>query len=140
MARVYATTTQLIGYTGVAAPDGAEALLAKASRFLDSTVFRLCWYHVGDDGMPSDAVVAEAFANATCAQVAWWDELGDSTGAAAAGWDTVGIGSVRLQRRSPTAVGGESSAAREIAPEVFDILESPDMNHHRFTMGGVMTW
>ena len=137
MARVYATAAALITYTGQAAPDNADQLLRQASQFLDANVFRLCWYHVGTDGLPSDPTVAEAFSDAVCAQVQWWDELGDSIGAAGAGWGNVQIGSVTLGR-SVTNVSPEASPARQIAPQVWDALDLLSRRH--FRLGGVMTW
>lgn len=133
MARVYATAADLVTYTGQAAPDDATALLVKASRFLDSNVFRLCWYEVDAAGIPANAIVLAAFRDATCAQVAWWGELGDSTGAVGAGWGEVRIGSVILNR-SATAVSGGDSPARQFAPEVWDVLQSSDLKPDLFRL------
>lgn len=138
MPRIYATAADMAAYTGAAAPTDADALLAKASRFLDSSVFRLCWYQADGDGLPTDQLVAQAFTDAVCAQAAWWDELGDSTGATAAGWGNVGIGSVQLGR-SVTAVKAEDSPARQLAPEVIDVLQQPDLTPDRLTIGLVIS-
>lgn len=140
MARVYATETDLIAYTGQAAPDGAAALLRQASQFLDANVFRVCWYRVGADGLPSHAEVAEAFSDAVCAQVQWWGKVGDSVGADGVGWVTMTAGSVTLSRagslgRSGVDITPEASPARQIAPQVWDALDL--INHHHFRMGGV---
>jgi hypothetical protein len=137
VARSYATPDDLAAYTGQPAPDDATALLAKAARFLDANLFRLCAYLVGDTGMPTDDLVAAAFRDAVCAQAAWWGELGDSTGAAAAGWGNVQIGSVTLGR-SVTATAAEDSPARQIAAEVWDVLSSPDLTPDRLYMGMVV--
>ena len=137
MARIYATEADLTAYTGQAAPDNVTVLLRDASQFLDANVFRLCWYHVGDDGLPSDTEVAEAFSDAVCAQVQWWDELGDSIGAAGAGWGSVQIGRMQLAR-SVTDVSPEASAARQFAPKIWDALAI--LSHHHFRLGGVRTW
>lgn len=136
--RVYATSDDLAAYTGSSAPANADALLAKASRFLDSAVFRLCWYQADGDGLPTNALVTAAFTNAVCAQAAWWDQLGDSTGAAAAGWGSVQIGSVQLGR-SVTAVSAADSPARQIAPEVWDVLQQPDLTPDILTIGLVIS-
>lgn len=136
MPRVYATMTDLIGYTQAAAPDGADNLLRRASTLLDAELFRLYVYAVDDTtGLPTDASVAAMMRDATCAQVSWWGELGDSTGALGAGWDDVQIGSVRLQRRSPTAVGPSASAARQLAPEVGDVILAAQLPHETFRLG-----
>lgn len=131
MARVYATPADLSS-----PPADAEQLLAKASRFLEREVLRLCWYEVDTSGYPTNTTVAEAFRDAVVAQVEWWDELGDSTGAAGAGYGSVGIGSVQLGR-SVTAVSGDDSAARQLAPEAVDALMSPDLTADIFVLGMV---
>lgn len=138
MARVYATSADLVTYTSSAAPEGADNLLQRASRLLDADLFRLYVYAVDDTtGLPTDPSVAAAMRDAVCAQVAWWDELGDSTGALGAGWDSVEIGSVKLQRRSPTAVGPSASAARQIAPEVGDVLLAAELPAYLFRKGSL---
>lgn len=136
--RIYATPTDLAEYTGEDAPANATTLLAKAARLLDSKVFRLSWFAADADGLPTDSLVRQAFTNAVCAQVAWWDELGDSTGAMAAGWGNVSIGSVSLGR-SVTTVSADSSPARQVAPEVWDILRSPDLTTDRLRIGAAIT-
>lgn len=138
MTRVYATSTDLAAYTGSSAPANADALLAKASRFMDSNVFRLCWFQADGDGLPTDTVVAQAFTDAVCAQAAWWDQLGDSTGAQVAGWGTLQIGSVTMSR-SLTATSPQDSPARQIAPEVWDVLRSPDLTQDRLWVGAVVS-
>lgn len=136
--RIYATPTDLAAYTGEAAPADATVLLARAARFLDSKVFRLCWFAADADGLPVDSLVRQAFTNAVCAQVAWWGELGDSTGATSAGWGNVSIGSVSLGRPG-AAVSANNSPARQVAPEVWDALQSPDMTTDRLWIGAVIT-
>jgi hypothetical protein len=121
---------------GSSPPSDAEQLLAKASRFFDSQVFRLCRYEVDTDGYPSNALVVEAFRDAVVAQVEWWGELGDSTGAAGVGWGSVEIGSVKLGR-SVTAVSGDASPARQVAPEAWDALRSSDLTPDIFELGMV---
>jgi hypothetical protein len=138
MPRIYATADDMAAYTGTTAPANADALLAKASRFLDSSVFRLCWYQADGDGLPTNALVVAAFRDAVCAQAAWWDELGDSTGAMGAGWGSVQIGSVNLSR-SVTNVAASASPARQIAEEVWDVLRSPDLTPDVLTIGLVIS-
>ncbi|NUK22068.1 hypothetical protein [Streptomyces lunaelactis] len=139
MARIYATSAQYVTYTGQTAPTDIAARLAQASRFLDSQVFRLCWYEADSEtGMPTNALVLAVFADATCAQAEWGDEVGDTTGAAGAGWGNVSIGSVQLGR-SVTAVSGGDSPGRQIAPKVWDSLRSPDLTADIFQLGAVMS-
>lgn len=139
MARIYATSAQYVTYTGLAAPADIDARLAKASKFLDSKVFRLCWYEItAATGLPSVTAVIEAFRDAVCAQVKWGIDVGDTSGAAAVGWGTVEIGSVKLSR-SVTAVSGDDAPGRQIAPEVWDALQSPDLTPDVFRLGAVVS-
>lgn len=139
MARVYATAEQYEEYTGGLAPQDIDYRLARASEFLDAQVFRMCRYDVTSAGLPSHATVADAFARAVCAQAHWGVEVGDITGAAAAGWGSVEIGSVRLSR-SVTSVSGSDAAGRQVAPAVADALRSPDLTPDIFLMGALSTW
>lgn len=136
MARVYATPADLADYTGSAAPAAAERLLRDATTMLEARVFRLCWFVADTDGYPSNTVVRTAFTQAVCAQVAWWDEVGDSTGAAGVGWGSVEIGSVKLGR-SVTTVSGDASPARQVAPQAMDALLSTDLTPDIFELGSV---
>lgn len=125
--RVYATTTDLANYLGAAPPLDAARLLADASRMLDAQVLAYCRYDVVTaTGMPSDTDVATAISRAVCAQVAWWGEVGDSTGAAGAGYGSVSIGSVSLGATA-SASSGADSAARQIAPQVWDELRATNL-------------
>lgn len=138
MARIYATPAEYETYTGtVPAPAGVTKMLADASRTLDSKVFRLCWYEADTvTGMPTNTVVLAAFSEAACAQAEWGDETGDTTGAAGVGYGNVKIGSVQLGR-SVTAVSGDDSPGRQIAPKVWDSLRSPDLTRRIFALGWV---
>lgn len=139
MARVYATSSQYETYTGVTpAPSDIEVRLRRASQFLDAQVLRLCWYEVDDDGLPTNALVAAAFADAVCAQVEWGVDVGDVTGAAAVGWGTVTIGSATLSR-SVTSTTGDEAPGRQIAPAVWDALRSPDLTRDVFLLGLVVS-
>ena len=138
MARVYATSAQYQAYTGDIPPADIAVRLGRASKFLDSQVFRLCGYEVDDDGMPTNSLVVAAFADACCAQVEWGVDVGDVTGAAAAGWGTVTIGSATLSR-SVTATSGDAAPGRQIAPAVWDALRSPDLTPDVLYVGLVVT-
>lgn len=141
MARIYATTAEYETYTGTTpAPAGTDARLADASRMLDSRVLRLCWYEVDEaTGLPSHALVLAAFRDATCAQARWWVEVGDSIGAVGAGWNSVSIGSASLSR-SGGGTSGDDSPARQLAPQVWDALRSPDLTPDLFRLGEVIAW
>ncbi|MFJ5143307.1 hypothetical protein [Streptomyces sp. NPDC088707] len=139
MARVYATVTQYEEFTGVApAPADIETRLRRASKFLDSKVFRLCVYAVDEGGLPAAPLVSEAFAEAVCAQAEWGVDVGDVTGAAAVGWGDVRIGTVELSR-SVTATSGDEAPGRQIAPAVWDALRSPDLTPDLLDVGAVST-
>ncbi|WP_060888659.1 hypothetical protein [Streptomyces scabiei] len=134
--RIYATSAEYTAYTGQTPPSDIDKLLRDASRMLAAEVFRLCWYEVDEDGYPSNTAVLEAFSDAACAQVEWWDEIGDSTGASAVSWGTVKLGSAQLSR-SVTATSGSASAAREVAPKAWDALRSDDLTPDIFVLGMV---
>lgn len=139
MARVYATAVQYEAYTGVSpAPVDITVRLRRASAFLDAQVFRLCAYDVDDTGLPTNPLVAQAFADAACAQVEWGVDVGDVTGAAGGGWGTVTIGSATLSRGGP-AVVGDAAPGRQIAPAVWDALRSPDLTSDLLNIGAVTT-
>lgn len=135
MARVYATAADYQQYTGETPPADVDVRLARASSFLDSRIFRLCWYDADPvTGLPTNALVTAAFRDAVCAQVEWGVEVGDTTGAAGVGWGNVEIGSVRLGR-SLTATSSEDSPGRQIAPAVWDALRSPDLTPDVLSIG-----
>lgn len=138
MARIYATSAEYTAYTGQTPPADIDQQLADASRMLEAQAFRLCWYEVDEDGYPSNAVVGSAFSDAVCAQAQWWDELGDSIGAAGVGWGTVKLGSAQMSR-SVTATSGAASAAREIAPKALDALQGMDLTPDIFRLGAVVS-
>lgn len=119
----YATVAELEAYAGIT-PDDAERLLTRASAMLDAGPLYAAVYDVDANGAPTDPVVIAALRDAVCAQVQWWDELGDSVGAAGAGWGAVAIGGLSMSR-SVTSVSGSDSAARQYAPGVADALLSP---------------
>ncbi|MGX1116407.1 hypothetical protein RKD37_001770 [Streptomyces ambofaciens] len=138
-APVYATVTDLADYLGTVPPADAELLLTAASRMLDARVLAYCRYDVDTAGLPADPDVAAAIARAVCAQVAWWDEIGDHTGAAGAGYGNVSIGSVSLSRTTGSAsslASGGDSAARQIAPQVADELRAPYL-HDKLVIGAL---
>jgi hypothetical protein len=118
--RVYATTGQLADYTGEDPPADARKLLRRASRKVDQLLIT-AHYAVDEDGMPTDADVAAAMAEATCAQVEWWGETGDTAGtgavAALAGSQ---IGTVKLAGGNSAAGGGSGSI--EYAPDAVAAL------------------
>lgn len=76
MAEPYATTSELAGWLGVAAPADAERLLARASERLDSVIVGS--FTVDDvTKLPTDADTAAVLRDACCATVEFWMEVGE---------------------------------------------------------------
>ncbi|WJV47519.1 hypothetical protein [Streptomyces flavofungini] len=134
MHRVYATQAQYEAYTGQAAPADIVARLGRASRFLESEVFRLGWYDADGDGYPTHTRVREAFADAVCAQVQWWAETNDELGTAGR-WQSVKIGTVALSGPGSSASARQGREVADAAPEA---LRSPDMTTEIFRLGEVV--
>ena len=123
--RVYATTNEYAEYAEEPF-DGDEATLAKrlrrASGVIDGLT-RLARYRVDEDGMPLDQDDADAFRDATCAQVEYWETTDDPTGAEST-MGPVKIGSVSL---GGSGVGGSaqnhtSANDSRVSPEAIEIL------------------
>ncbi|MER5482919.1 hypothetical protein ABT024_06845 [Streptomyces sp. NPDC002812] len=133
MARIYASGEQFEEFTGEAAPADIEARLVRASTFLERRIFRYCLYAAdATTGMPTNAVVLDAFARAAVAQVRWWAETGDELNAASR-FGSVSIGSVSLSGRNTAS----SAGGREVADEALEALQSPDLTRDVFTLGAV---
>ncbi|MEV8431999.1 hypothetical protein ACWHLZ_28065 [Streptomyces chartreusis] len=137
MARTYATSADYEQFTGQTPPSDIDATLGRASRFLESRVFRLCWYEVDEDGYPSNAVVAQAFADAVCAQVQGWGETGDELGTAGR-WGSVKIGSVALSGPGSSSGNPGSASGREVAEAALEVLRGPDLTPDLFRLGEVV--
>lgn len=118
--RVYATAADLAAsiYAVTPPPADVDNRLARASGIVEHAV-ALARYDVDANGLPTDAAVAEAMRQATCAQVAYWAETGDVSGAAA-GWSQVGIGSVHLARAGAAGTG----PGDRLAPDAYVELDS----------------
>lgn len=117
----YATAAELVAYLGDEDPPAnAATLLDRASVDVDSVLIG-AWYAVDDDGLPTDAAVIEALSRATCAQVHYWMESGNTSGVdTAGGWRDVSIGNVRLSRVAGGS--GTEGAGGEFAPAAAKIL------------------
>lgn len=113
MGRVYATPEQLAAWTGQPAPPGAERLLARASEDVDDALLTAL-YATDSTGMPTEAKVAAALADAACAQVEYQAATGDDGTGAAGKWDAVSIGPVALsgRKQAPTGPGEVDLAPR----------------------------
>jgi hypothetical protein len=137
VARNYATSADYQTYTGQTPPADITAWLARASRFMENRVFRLCWYEVDADGYPSNTVVKQAFADAVCAQVQWWDETGDELGTAGR-WSSVKLGSLALSGTGSSPGNSGAVGGREVAETALEALRSPDLTQDIFVLGLVV--
>lgn len=113
----YATVEQLTDYmTPDPVPGDAERLLRDATVEVDRLL--LCAvYDTDADGIATDATIKQAIQDATCELARWWDETGDSTGAAAV-YTSASIGGVSLGRGAQAGGAGSS----RIGPHVYSIL------------------
>lgn len=125
--RTYATTTDLADWLQAAPPLDAARRLIRATSYLDANPLKTAVYDVDDDGLPTDAVVAAALRDATCAQADWWTQHGDDGTGAGADYTSVTAGSISLTR----AAGG-AGAPRDPrqSPEAFDILSAAGLTGH----------
>ncbi|GHA28657.1 hypothetical protein GCM10010372_30560 [Streptomyces tauricus] len=134
--RSYATTTQLANALHKAPPLDAVELLERATELLDSDFLKAAVYDVDADGMPTDPVVAAAFAEAVCSQVEFWGEVGvetDVSGPLAA----VGIGSVNLTFGAP----GSGNEPSRYAPGIGRALRAVPADKLRWiASSGGCTW
>jgi len=95
--RVYATPAEY-GAFAEEPFDGDETKLGRRLRSASSEVealTRLARYDVDEDNYPTDATIADAFTEATCAIVEFWEDTDDPRGAEASA-GAVKIGSVSL--------------------------------------------
>ncbi|MGW0869947.1 hypothetical protein ACWD3Z_05575 [Streptomyces sp. NPDC002740] len=125
--RSYATTTQLANFLHAAPPLDAVKLLERATRLLDSDFLKAAVYDVDDDGMPTDAEVIAAFAEAVCAQVEFWGEVGEETDISGP-LQGVQLGSVALQ----FGAGDNRSGPDYYAPKLIRALQNVPSEKLRF--------
>ncbi|PSJ29824.1 hypothetical protein B7P34_04750 [Streptosporangium nondiastaticum] len=112
MRRPYSTPEQLSTWLGTPAPSDAERLISRASEDIDSALLTAI-YPVDEDGDPLDPRIAQALADATCAQVEYQLATGDDGTGASGTWDSVSIGPVSLSGRTGRSAG---SSGVELAP------------------------
>lgn len=108
-------------------PSSATADLAAASRLVRRLTLTAI-YETDSDGAPTEPRVRDGLRDAVCAQVAWWEQTGDRTGAASIYAETR-VGGVSLRR---SAAGAEPGSAR-VAPELADILTDAGLLGHPIT-------
>lgn len=104
--------------------DGDATKLGKRLRAASievEKIARLAVYTVDVDGYPTDLAVSEAFTEATCAIVEYWEISGDHTGAEALA-GAVKIGSVSLGTSATTRDRPADALADRIGHRAVDIL------------------
>ncbi|SFN66215.1 hypothetical protein [Mycetocola miduiensis] len=111
--RTFATPTD---YARLAedAFDGDDAKLQKRLRSASievESLTRLAGYVTDDDGYATDADLSDAFTEATCAIVEYWEETGAPTGAGAHE-GAIKIGSVSLGTTSSRESDGDAQERR----------------------------
>ena len=123
--RVYASTGDYAEWIGTAPPPGARRALAAASRAIDELLLTAV-YDVDSEGLPTDAAVAAALRDATCAQAAYQTATGDPAGVGAGHITQAQIGSVSFQRRGS---GGQDTPGR-YSPQAVQILQQAGLLGH----------
>jgi hypothetical protein len=125
VSRVYATAADYTTWVGADESDSTAVVpadidrqLARASLDVERATLTAV-YAVDGDGLPTDTTIAQAFEDATCAQVEAWQSTGDELGTGNV-YDDVQIGSVRLARRGANA--GAASQPGALAPRAATIL------------------
>src|SRR4051812_44422098 len=82
MQQPLATQAAYRTYTGDETAEVSVLTLRRASNVIRGALVGFTVYDVDDNGVPTDTKVAATLTEATCAQVAYWDEVGESgTGA-----------------------------------------------------------
>lgn len=118
-ARVYATTGDYATWLQAAPPAGARGALARASKAVDQMLV-CAIYDVDDDGLPTDADVAAAMRDATCAQAEFAGATGDPLTVGATQFHSMTIGSISLGR-GYNAAG--SAAPGRYSTQAWELLQ-----------------
>jgi hypothetical protein len=123
---IYATPSDLVTWTGTAAPSNATSLLRSASLLVAEATVNT-YYDVDTTGMPTDATIVTAFRDATCCQAAAWAALGINPAAAGVLQPGVAsskkIGTAQIDYSdSAAAADARSAAADSLVPDAYRIL------------------
>lgn len=106
---MHATSAEFETYSGQTSPADIARLLARASEIVDAHVTSP--YSLEDDGSFTETAIAEAFRDATCAQVEWWLATGDEAEATAR-FKSPGVGGLDI-----------STTGLRLAPRAADALD-----------------
>lgn len=117
----FANVTPAIGVDVAVEDKRVRAVIRRASSAVDSMLVTAV-YPVDENGYPLDADTTDTLKDATCAQVAWFEDTGDTTGAAAQ-FQSGTILSVGFTRGYGEGTGNTGQKAR-LSPEALQILRN----------------
>ena len=118
----YATVAQLAADPWGLTPADAARLLVRASEVIDQAL-RTAIYAVDTTGAPTDVAVIQVLADATCAQVEFW-ETGDEEDDILGPVDQLSLAGMRIQF---TSTRGERQSPTYLAPRAHRILVNNGM-------------
>jgi hypothetical protein len=107
----YATSVDYTAYAGGVAPSDVARLLDRASDLIDSIV-TVAFAVDAVTKLPTDAAQAAALSKAACAQVEFWQEVGESNDVDGLAGTQVGV------------FGFSGKRAPRYAPRMLDLLRS----------------
>ena len=116
----YATVEQLAADPWGLTPPGAARLLVRASEVIDQAL-RTAVYAVDTNGAPTDAAVIQVLADATCAQVEFW-QTGDEEDDILGPVDEISLAGMQIQYGGSGVVSGGRVAPTYLAPRAHRIL------------------
>src|SRR5690606_31043905 len=105
----------------------ARSLLIRASIVIDGLTVTAV-YDVDEDGYPTDLDVADALRDATCAQAAWFDETGDTSGVAGR-FNSLSLGSFSGSGGGTGSASNTSAAESRLSPEAVQILQNAGLTN-----------
>ena len=121
----YATVAQLAADPWGLTPPDAARLLVRASEVIDQAL-RTAIYAVDTNGAPTDAAVAQVLADATCAQVEFW-ETGDEEDDILGPVQGISLAGMQIQYGGSGAVSGGRVSPTYLAPRAHRILVNNGM-------------
>lgn len=89
---------------------------------------RFSVYATDDNGEATNPGVIKAITRATCAQLDWYQDTGDTTGAAAI-FNTIRIASVSLTKAAGMGSAAPSPAESTVAPKALQILTTAGLRN-----------
>lgn len=120
--RTYATLSDLASYLHAEPGPTADRDLVTATRLVDALLIGAVYPVTDVDGLPILTAHVHALRDAVCAQAAWFDETGDSTGAGEQ-YQSTSIGALSFTR-GYTGGGSAAGASQRYAPDTILILRT----------------